>query len=51
MLLFCFLTHQTQVQMLDYGQMTRKPNVSDVLFPSSPKQKGEKDSWLQIFGI
>ena len=30
---FCFLTNQTKVQILDYGQTTGKVNVSGVLFP------------------
>ena len=30
------------MQILDYGQTTRKVNVSGVLFPSSPKQKREE---------
>ena len=30
------------MQILDYGQTTRKVNVSGVLFPSSPKQKRDE---------
>ena len=40
---FCFLTNQTEVQILDYGQTTGKVNVSGVLFsPSLVKKKKRK---------
>ena len=46
--MFCFLTDQTKVQILDYGQTTHKGNVSGTLFQWSPTQKGKKDTWLQV---
>ena len=45
---FCFLTNQTKVQFLYYGQMTRKVNVSGILFPSYRKQKGKRITWSQV---
>ena len=46
--LLFFLTNQTKVQMLDYGQTTRKVKVSSILSPSSSKQKGKKNTWSQV---
>ena len=46
--IFFFLTNQTKVQMLEYGQTTRKVKVSRILSPSSPKQKGKKNTWSQV---
>ena len=40
---FGFSINQTKVQILDYGQTMHKINPSGILFPLSPKQKGEKD--------
>ena len=44
--IFCFSTNETKVHILDYV----KVDVSGrVLFPSSSKQKGTKDTWsLQV---
>lgn len=41
--MFGFSINQTKVQILDYGQTMHKINPSGILFPLSPKQKGEKD--------
>ena len=45
---FYFSTNRTKVQTLDYQQMTRRVNVSGVLFLSSSKQKGRRTTWLQV---
>ena len=44
---FCFLTNQTKVQILDYGQTTGKVNVSSVLFSPSPLKKRRTPDQLQ----
>ena len=43
-----FSTNQTKVQFLYYGHMTRKVNVSGILFPSYPKQKGKRITWSHV---
>ena len=37
----CFSTNQTKVQILDYGQTTRKVNVSGQLSPHLPNEREE----------
>ena len=43
-----FETGQTCQQLVDYRQATRSVNLSGVLFPSSPKQKGKRTAWSQV---